>query len=97
MQQPPCLSVGSREFLTTEFLSVRGTTENYFHLSHCSVVALRSLESLPLISANQHTISVTVKAVAGFNSMLISRENTFAPRKRADQRQQRGPRQMKIR
>jgi|SRR5580698_5185091 hypothetical protein len=34
--------------------------------------------------ANQHTVSITVEAVACLNSVVVGRENIFAPCERAD-------------
>ena len=46
---------------------------------------------------NEHAISVTVKAVARLNGVLVSRENFLPSSECADQREQRRARQMEIR
>jgi hypothetical protein len=46
--------------------------------------------------ADQHAVTVTVKAVARFHGMAVRRENIFTSGEDADQRKQRGAWQMKI-
>ena len=48
-------------------------------------------------SPDPHAIAVTVKAVAGFDRVLVCPQNEFAAGKRADEDEQRGLWQMKIR
>lgn len=47
-------------------------------------------------STNQHAIAVTVEAVAGLDGVVVCRQNVLAACESANQREQRGTRQMKV-
>src|SRR6266700_6264127 len=57
---------------------------------------LESSDTFSGARTNQHAVAITIEAVASRDGVFVSGQNVLSSGKRADQREQRRPRQMKI-